>query len=248
MSLTLFRRMHLKQGDPKPAIDPSRLTLIGHRFCPYVERVRLTLHYHNIDYDTIFVSLHCKPDWFLDMYPAGKVPLLLTTDNKSLVESDVIMRYVDQLRGPNASLMSACGEEQFSEALDLCSKLASPAYRLTYGRAGDSDSPAFLQALCALNHRIKGPYFAGPEISLADLVLLPHLNRLEVSLASTAGLGPDKVTEFEHDDARLAECPKLLTYILTLRQQSFVSEVREPSQVLAKYAATHRAGNPNPDL
>ncbi|CAH8636731.1 unnamed protein product [Dicrocoelium dendriticum] len=240
--------MHLKQGDPKPAIDPSRFTLIGHRFCPYVERVRLTLHYHHIDFDSIFIALNSKPDWFLDMYPTGKVPLLLTTDGKSLVESDVIMRYVDQLRGPAASLMSICGEEQFSEALDLCSKLGAPSYRIAFGRAVDSDEHDYRQALHALNDRIKGPYFMGPELSLADLVLLPHLNRVETTLAFAAGLEPSKVTDFERDDARLADYPKLLAYILNLRQQSFVSEVREPSQVLAKFGATIRAGNPNPDL
>ncbi|CAH8636773.1 unnamed protein product [Dicrocoelium dendriticum] len=127
-------------------------------------------------------------------------------------------------------------------------QLAAPSYQIRFRSAGDSDEHDFRQALRALNDRIKGPYFSGPELSLADLVLLPHLNRVEATLAFAAGLEPSKVTDFERDDARLADCPKLLAYILNLRQQSFVLGVREPSQALAKYAATIRAGNPNPDL
>ncbi|VEL22937.1 unnamed protein product [Protopolystoma xenopodis] len=55
------------------------------------------------------------------MHPVGKVPLLINFGQK-LSESDLIMRYLDQLKGEDSSLMAVCGEKSFKHSLVLCSK------------------------------------------------------------------------------------------------------------------------------
>uniref|UniRef100_A0A0X3NM69 Glutathione S-transferase DHAR3 n=1 Tax=Schistocephalus solidus TaxID=70667 RepID=A0A0X3NM69_SCHSO len=114
---------HLKEGDLEPPVDPERLTLYDMQFCPYCQRVRYTLDYHGIPYDRVLIDLSSKPSWYLKMHPLGKVPLLLYR-GATMAESDVIMKYVDQLKGAESSLLSVCGEEGFKSALNLASSVS----------------------------------------------------------------------------------------------------------------------------
>ncbi len=70
-------------------------------------------------YDPIFINTICKPDWYLKLNPSGKVPVLrFNGENK--VESDALMRFVDEKNG-GSSLLNACSEEGFKKALELTS-------------------------------------------------------------------------------------------------------------------------------
>lgn len=242
--------VHLKAGDAQPAIDDSKYTLFAFRFCPFCDRVRLVLNYHKIDYDLIPIALPDKPDWFLRLSPSGKVPMLLYNGEK-LVESDLIMRFVDELRGPDASLMKVCGLETFQHALELSSMFFRPAHSILYNPAVDSQSPnAFRQAcedLCAV---LKNEYFSGSQLSLADLVLFPMIDRLESVLARLADRPPDSVTELSllGNENAAQQYPQLFRYLAQLRILPFVSETRQPSRIVSIHAATMRAGSPDPEV
>jgi glutathione S-transferase len=54
----------------------SRLTLISHPLCPFVQRVAIVLREKHIPFEQIQIDLKDKPDWFVAISPAGKVPLL----------------------------------------------------------------------------------------------------------------------------------------------------------------------------
>nr|VZI21051.1 unnamed protein product [Spirometra erinaceieuropaei] len=113
---------HLKEGDPEPTINPDKITLYEMHLCPFCQRVRYTLDYHEIPYDRILISVGSKPSWYLQMNPKGKVPLLMHHGLK-MIDSEVIMKYVDQLKGAENSLLSVCGEEGFQKALDMSSSV-----------------------------------------------------------------------------------------------------------------------------
>ncbi|VDD74724.1 unnamed protein product [Mesocestoides corti] len=103
----------------EPKVSPEKFTLYDFKFCPYCQRVRYTLDYHQIPYDRVMVNLISKPDWYYRLHPDGKVPLLRFQDER-LIESDLVMLYVDQFNGkPETSLLNVCGEEAFKEALAL---------------------------------------------------------------------------------------------------------------------------------
>lgn len=74
-------------------------------------------------HDLVLIALADKPDWFLQMSPSGKVPMLLNEGAK-LIESDLIMRFVDELRGADAQLLTVCGIDKFNETLVLTSKVS----------------------------------------------------------------------------------------------------------------------------
>lgn len=242
--------VHLTAGDPKPAIDDSKYTLFAFRFCPFCDRVRLVLNYHKIDYDLVPIALPDKPDWFLHLSPFGKVPMLLNKGEK-LVESDLIMRFVDELRGPDASLMKVCGLEAFHSALELSSMFSHPVHSILFNPTMDSQSSdSFHQAcenLCAL---LKNDYFAGSQLSLADLVLFPIIDRLEVILARLEDLPPESVTELSSlgNEQAFQHYPRLFRYLEQLRSLPFVSETRQPSRIISIHAATMRAGRPDSEV
>nr|VZI00826.1 unnamed protein product [Spirometra erinaceieuropaei] len=73
------------------------------------------------------------------------------------------IRFVDQFKGAEASLLSVCGEKSFKEALELSSSIAVPRYKLCYSpEATKADADAFKAALSTLDETIKGPYLMVP--------------------------------------------------------------------------------------
>ncbi|CAH8579064.1 unnamed protein product [Heterobilharzia americana] len=226
--------VHLKNGDSEPPIDPSRLTL----------------NFHKIDYDLILVSLNDKPDWLSKYSPLGKVPMLLNQGDK-LLESDLIMRFVDELRGEKSSLMSVCGPVAFQQAADLAQKFFNPGYSIMFQTTyNELDVVKFHEACFELNNSIKGKYFAGDQLSLADLILFPLLDHLEVISGVIHGVQPEKVHEFKLSESGdvASQWPTLLKYLNTLRQESFIADSRKSTNILAKYAASKRAGSPDPEI
>ncbi|CAI2731222.1 unnamed protein product [Schistosoma spindalis] len=243
--------MHLKNGDPEPSVDPTRYTLFAFRFCPYCERVKLTLSFHKIDYDLIQVSLIDKPDWLVKYSPLGKVPLLINQGDK-LLESDLIMRFVDELHGEKASLMNICGVEKFQNAAELAKKFFSPGHSILYGVTfSELDVVKFREACSELENSINSKYFAGNQLSLADLILFPLIDYFEIILGIIYNINCDQIHEMKTNDKLYNEIkiwPNLLNYLTTMRQESFVSNIRIPINIKAKYITSKRSGFPNPDI
>ena len=73
--------------------------LISSKTCPYVQRSVMTLREKGIAYDIDYVDLSNKPDWFVELSPLSKVPVLeVTRDDGSkvvLFESVVINEFLD---------------------------------------------------------------------------------------------------------------------------------------------------------
>lgn len=71
--------------------------LVGHRLCPYVQRVAMMMAKNNIPHRRTDILLDDKPDWFLKLSPTGNVPILIIDDHKVLFEADAICTYLDDL-------------------------------------------------------------------------------------------------------------------------------------------------------
>jgi len=78
----------------------THLTLISHPLCPFVQRAAIVLLEKGIPFDRLNINLAAKPDWFLDMSPNGKVPLLRVRQQDGteavIFESMVIGEYLDE--------------------------------------------------------------------------------------------------------------------------------------------------------
>ncbi len=58
-------------------VDDSKLTLVSHKLCPYVQRAVIALTEKGVPFTRLDVDLSNKPDWFLGVSPLGKTPVLL---------------------------------------------------------------------------------------------------------------------------------------------------------------------------
>ena len=157
------------------------MKVISIKICPFVQRVTALLAAKQVDYQVEYIDLNNPPQWFREVSPHEQVPLLITTENEVLFESDAIVEYVDEV----------CGESLFS--LDPVAKarerawayLASKHY-LTQCGAQRSDSAktlaqraeplrsAFKKIGCELG---EGTYIKGDTMGMVDIAWLPLLHR-----------------------------------------------------------------------
>ena len=77
-----------------------KLTLISHYLCPYVQRAAIALAEKGVPFERVYIDLANKPDWFREISPLGKVPLLKVAheDGRETVifESAVILEYLEE--------------------------------------------------------------------------------------------------------------------------------------------------------
>ena len=73
------------------------LELISFNICPYVQRSVITLNHKNYDYKITFIDITNPPEWFLELSPLGKVPILKVNGREVLFESAVINEYIDDV-------------------------------------------------------------------------------------------------------------------------------------------------------
>ncbi|WP_417805107.1 glutathione S-transferase family protein [Thalassospira lucentensis] len=73
--------------------------LVGHRLCPYVQRVAMVMAAHSIAHERIDISLDDKPEWLFDINPTGKVPVLVIDQRSVLFEAAAICEYLDDVTG-----------------------------------------------------------------------------------------------------------------------------------------------------
>ncbi len=52
------------------------IEIISSSSCPFAQRTRMALMEKGIDFELTEISLDDKPDWFLEISPYGKVPVI----------------------------------------------------------------------------------------------------------------------------------------------------------------------------
>ncbi|RUM27356.1 glutathione S-transferase family protein [Rhizobium vallis] len=160
----------------------SRLTLISHHLCPYVQRAAIALLEKGVPFERINIDLANKPGWFLKISPLGKVPLLRIEGQDGseavLFESSVICEYLEETQSgaalhPADPLTRARhrGWMEFGSSVlsDLWGyETAQDAEQLETKRKALTAKFTTLEGALA-----DGPYFAGEEFSLVDAVFAP---------------------------------------------------------------------------
>ncbi|PDS80707.1 glutathione S-transferase family protein [Rhizobium sp. L43] len=160
----------------------SKLTLVSHHLCPYVQRAAIALHEKGVAFERVNIDLADKPDWFLKISPLGKVPLLRIEEEDGseavLFESSVICEYLEETQPgvalhPEDALMRARhrGWMEFGSSVlsDLWGyETAEEAVQLETKRKALIAKFATLEGVLT-----DGPYFAGSGFSLVDAVFAP---------------------------------------------------------------------------
>lgn len=161
----------------------TRLKLISHKLCPYVQRAVIALTEKGVPFERVDVDLANKPDWFLKISPLGKTPVLGVGET-AIFESAVILEYLEETQPkplhPADPLQRAehRGWIEFGSAVlsDIAGLYSAP------DEAAFKSKAAQLEARFArLEARLKAsPWFDGEAFSLVDAVFGPVFRYFDV--------------------------------------------------------------------
>ncbi|MDX2493548.1 MAG: glutathione S-transferase family protein [Desulfuromusa sp.] len=177
--------------------------LFSARVCPFAHRSRLALMEKNLPFTLIEIDLRNKPDWYLELNPAGAVPALRQGDF-ILRESLIINEYVNECHIEPALLPATA--QQRAEArlwIDYAgSRFVPQFYRLLKAQEKEKQG-AVAAELCRVlavldaelkRRKGKGPYWFGWQVGLTDIAFYPWFERWAV-LEHYRGLRiPDNLT------------------------------------------------------
>jgi glutathione S-transferase len=161
----------------------SKLLLISHALCPYVQRAVIVLTEKNVPFERRDIDLSNKPQWFLDISPLGKTPVLLV-NNSAVFESAVICEYLDETHPPRLHPEDALTRAQHRSWIEFGSQVLN-GIAVLYNAA---DEAALLDKAAALRTKFvqlesalgEGPWFSGDHFSIVDAVFGPVFRYFDV--------------------------------------------------------------------
>jgi glutathione S-transferase len=159
------------------------LTLISHALCPYVQRAVIALTEKQVDFKRIDIDLADKPDWFLDLSPLGKTPLL-KVDDAVIFESAVICEYLEDSTGMPLHPAAPLEKARHRGWIEFSSTLLNTIWALYTAK----DEHSFTTATATLADRFRqvedvlgtGPFFGGERFSLVDAAFGPVFRYFDV--------------------------------------------------------------------
>lgn len=160
-----------------------KLTLVSHHLCPYVQRAVIALEEKGVPYERIDIDLAHKPQWFLDVSPLGKTPVLLVAGTP-VFESAVICEYLDETAAPRLhppDPLQRATHRGWIEFASATLNAIGSFYAAADGQAYDSAATTLRQRFGVLErHLSTGPYFAGGQFSLVDAAFAPAFRYFDV--------------------------------------------------------------------
>ncbi|HEX2528923.1 MAG TPA: glutathione S-transferase family protein [Geminicoccus sp.] len=160
----------------------TRLTLVSHHLCPYVQRAAIALQEKGVPFERITIDLSAKPDWFMAISPLGKVPLLQVSlpgrPDAVLFESSVICEYIEDTQpGPRLHPDDPLERARHRAWMEFGSSILSDIWGLetaqdepTLQRKRAAVAAKFSRVEAALNI---GPFFGDDRFTLVDAVFAP---------------------------------------------------------------------------
>ncbi len=157
------------------------LELVSFKLCPYVQRAVIALKEKEVPFDITYIDLMDPPEWFKEISPLGKVPLLKVGD-EVLFESAVISEYIDETSEGSLHPEDALQRAKHRAWVEFASSCLEVLYTLNTTQ----DQEAFDEAVETMKSRLgkveavlgDGPLFDGTDFSLVDAAFSPLFMRL----------------------------------------------------------------------
>jgi glutathione S-transferase len=159
--------------------------LIGQYDSPFVRRVAIALKLYGLTFEHRPWSTFGDADKIAPYNPLRRVPTLVLDDGEALIESTVILDYLDELVGEAKAMLPRCGAER-RKHLRICalaSGLGDKAVSLLYERVLRKEQLALwvercqaqigdvLKVLEAERAKVTTPYWLGERIGHADVAV-----------------------------------------------------------------------------
>lgn len=191
----------------------TKLKLISFDLCPYVQRARIVLNEKNIPYDIEFIDLKNKPQWFLEISPTGKVPVLLV-DDQPLFESSVICEYLDEVTEGSLHPADPFEKARHRSYIEFASSMLLQSRKFYTAEDQDAflDSKEQLrESIAKVESTLVGPYFSGDEFHVVDAVYATVFRNFAVFKRD---FGVNLLAEFK----RVQDWAELLLHRKSVRQ------------------------------
>lgn len=157
-------------------MSQPRLHLISFDLCPFVQRAVITLLEKGVPFERTYIDLANKPDWFLQLSPTGKVPVL-QVDDATLFESSVIAEYLDEVYAPPLHPADPLSKAQHRAWMEFASVMLGSLwgfYTATSAEALENARKDVISKIVRLEAAVSdGPFFAGASVSLVDAAFGP---------------------------------------------------------------------------
>ena len=189
-----------------------QLHLISHKTCPFVQRAVITLKHKQIDYDITYIDLAEPPDWFIELSPLKKVPVL-KVDDEVLFESAVINEYLDDITGGELQPGDSLARAKNRAWVEFASNMLGNLYMMKMSKDEEGYNK-YRDTLVDQLHRIEkrlgdGPWFNGDEFSLADTAFAPLFRQNSVAQNRMSIIDPTSMPKVTAWGERLLALPEV---------------------------------------
>jgi glutathione S-transferase len=141
-----------------------------------------------VKFDVTYINLREKPDWFLEISPHGKVPVL-NVGGTPLFESNAIAEFIEETVEPRLHPADPIKRARNRAWTDFVPTFSSGLSACYYAKTPEEQREGFEKAravLAKLEEAIarerdnEGPFFNGPKLSLVDAAYAPFLQRFSM--------------------------------------------------------------------
>ena len=138
-----------------------------------------------VEFEVTYVNLREKPDWFLEISPHGKVPVL-KVDDEILFESNAIAEFLDEQVAPPLHPADPFKRARNRAWTDFVPDFSKAINGIGYAKTKDAvdkgledaQKPlARLERALATERGNDGPYFNGDKLCLVDAAYGPIFQR-----------------------------------------------------------------------
>ena len=161
------------------------MILIGQYDSPFVRRVAIALRLYGLAFEHRPWSTFGDAGKIAPFNPLRRVPTLVLDDGEALIESSIILDYLDELAGPEKAMIAPDGEarRRLLHTIALATGLADKGVSLLYERVlrkeqskiwverCEAQISSVLEVLEKERAAVKTPFWFGARIGHADIAV-----------------------------------------------------------------------------
>lgn len=151
------------------------LELVSYHLCPYVQRAVIVLLEKDVPFQKTDIDLANKPDWFRQISPLGKIPLL-KVDTEVLFESAVICEYLDEITPSSLHPPDPLEKAKHRAWIEFGSNILvtmAGFFNASTEETFEQKRQELIEKFTWVERSLATPYFAGKSFSLVDAVYAP---------------------------------------------------------------------------